>query len=131
MIKAVFHWRWSRSKSGYGPVKIKNERRKRSYKLNGIGVARMNASVFFRIRLNDSVNLSQSKAEGPTNHNHASSHALRVPLFCLATPTPILSLVKTSLKQALNSPLNRLNFSNLEWNFDQTVTSSDTLFGRK
>ena len=41
MLRAGFHWRWSRSrKSASDLVKIENWSRKRSHKLDGIGVGR-------------------------------------------------------------------------------------------
>ena len=89
-LKAGFYWRWSRSrslKSASDLVKIENRSRKRSHKLDGIGVGRIRTVPLFPIPLMTSsdaydpvktrLSESQVEAQEPTNHN-VSSQALRV-----------------------------------------------------
>ena len=83
-LKAGFHWRRSRSrnrrrsrKRAYEPVKIENQSRKRSHKLNGIGVRRIRTFPFLPIpfttpSLYDPVKTrlseSEAEAEEPINY---------------------------------------------------------------
>ena len=83
MLKVGFHWRRSRSrsrrrKSASDLVKIENRSRKRSYKLDGIGVGRIRTVPFSSDSAYDSdaydpvktrLSESQAEAEEPTNHN--------------------------------------------------------------
>ena len=98
-FKAGFHWRRSLSpsrrrsrKSTCDLVKIKNRSRKRSHKLDGIGVGRIRTVPFssdsaYDFDAYDPVKTelleSQAEAEEPTNHN-AAGFILGLPL---ATPT--------------------------------------------
>ena len=84
LVKAGFHWRRSRSrsrKSASDLVKIENQSRKRSHKLNGIGVGRMRTVPFYcnisaydsdaydpvKTRLSESQ--PEAEAQEPTKHN--------------------------------------------------------------
>ena len=82
-LKVVFHWRRRRSpsrsrKRASDIVKIENRSRKRSHKLDGIGVGRIRMVPFSSYSAYDSdaydpvkTRLSESQAEAkePTNHN--------------------------------------------------------------
>ena len=97
ITKAGFHWRRSRSrKSASDLVKIENRSRKRSRKLDGIGVGRIRTVPFSSDSAYDSdaynpvktrLSESQAEAEEPTNHN--ARFILWLPL---TTPTISFSL---------------------------------------
>ena len=100
--KAGFNWRRSRSrsrsrsrirsrKSAFDLVKIENRSRKRSHKLDGIGVGRIRTVPFSSDSAYDpdaydpvKTRLSESQAEAEEPSNHNAAFILWIPL---ATPT--------------------------------------------